>query len=77
MKTADAKKLNLDINAIYEKPSFEMTFEQQDEAVVKLIQRRFESYAKELTRMAWTEIRRDWKCKKKFDQWYDEFVKEI
>ena len=32
-----------------------------------------ESYAKETMRAAWSEIRRDWKCEKKFDQWYNEW----
>ncbi len=33
-----------------------------------------ESYAKEMTREAWVEIRRDWKCKIKFDRWYNEWM---
>ena len=77
MKTTEAEKLNLDIQEIYEKPSFGMTFEQQDEAVIKLIQKRFnthtEQVVKEACREIWSEIRRDWKCEKKFDEWYKEW----
>ncbi len=39
----------------------------------KIILESNESCAKETAREAWKEIRRDWKCKRKFDQWYEEW----
>ncbi len=71
MKTAEAKKsiremvkyiISLDDKDVIE--SYSCTFDDI-----------MESYAKEMTREAWVEIRRDWKCKIKFDQWYNEWIK--
>ena len=86
MKTAEFEKLAEKVHKVYceqylkdnGKPywtegdysKLDEKTKQYDRNIVELMI----SYAKEMTREAWVEIRRDWKCKIKFDRWYNEWM---